>query len=294
MQELIHISQDNEKFVVSARELYSKLSEDIYHYAQWTRANITNNKFAIKDIDYQPLLKVVIIKGRGRPATNDFMLTMDFAKRISLLSKTKKGVFVRDYFLACEKKAIDLSNTSVAVADKGGLLIDKLILVCSGFLDRLRQIGEPPKQVLLPETATTTITKEEQAKIDAYDAYLKIPANAISIEEAASILKVIRRDGKGKKDAVMGRNLLFKYIRSVGWLNKNNMPIAKFSNLFIVKEVIRNKDTDCVLGIPMTLLTPQGLTELKNQLIKNHYEFADNCNVTQQTQKQKDLFTTDF
>jgi hypothetical protein len=42
--------------------------------------------------------------------TQDFALTLDFAKRLAMMAKTEKGESVRLYFLACEKKAKELTK----------------------------------------------------------------------------------------------------------------------------------------------------------------------------------------
>ncbi|MDY3443447.1 phage antirepressor KilAC domain-containing protein [Riemerella anatipestifer] len=99
MNELIKITEQNGKQAVSARELYEFLGYNKAHWAKWYRKNIEENEFAIEDIDYQTL--TLCVNGNE---TKDFALTIDFAKKISMMARTEKGEQARQYFIECEKK----------------------------------------------------------------------------------------------------------------------------------------------------------------------------------------------
>jgi len=87
------MKQQDGKQVVSARELYEKLGFNMTHWAKWCKTNITNNDFAPVDVDYQSL-RTEGENSIGRP-TEDFAISMTFAKKLSMQAKTKVGERVR-------------------------------------------------------------------------------------------------------------------------------------------------------------------------------------------------------
>lgn len=102
MGDLIRITDANGKQLVSARELYKNLGLASQHYAKWYEKNLISNDFAIKNEDYTELPQ----SGRSK----DFALTIDFAKRISMMAKTEKGEAIRKYFIECENIAKEIQE----------------------------------------------------------------------------------------------------------------------------------------------------------------------------------------
>ena len=103
MNELVKITTDsNGKKAVSAKELYEKLGYDLSQWPRWHKKNITNNEFAMEGVDYQTLRLNV---EKGRPSS-DFALSIDFAKRLSMMARTESGEEVRRYFIEVEKKYV--------------------------------------------------------------------------------------------------------------------------------------------------------------------------------------------
>lgn len=100
MQELIKITKKDGNDVVSARELYEYLGFDVSQWARWYRRNILLNDFAFELVDYQQL--DIVSNGN---TTKDFAITIDFAKKISMMARTEKGEEARNYFIEMEKKA---------------------------------------------------------------------------------------------------------------------------------------------------------------------------------------------
>ena len=83
---------------VSARELYEKLELPRQHWARWSRGNIEENPFASENDDWIALP----IMGKGYKS-KDFIISVDFAKKLCMLTKTSVGEKIRNYFLTCEK-----------------------------------------------------------------------------------------------------------------------------------------------------------------------------------------------
>lgn len=99
MNELIKIEERNGNQVVSARELYEFLGFNITHWKRWYKKNILDNTFAIENQDWEGFA----IMANGNE-TQDFALSIDFAKRLSMLARTDKGEQIRQYFIECERK----------------------------------------------------------------------------------------------------------------------------------------------------------------------------------------------
>ena len=102
MKELIKITNNNGKSAVSARELYDFLGLDKSNYKRWYVKNIETNDFSEEGVDWVVLVIETNTQG-GRP-TRDFALSLDFAKKLSMIANTPKGEEARNYFIACEKK----------------------------------------------------------------------------------------------------------------------------------------------------------------------------------------------
>lgn len=85
--------------VVSARELYNFLGFDASQWSRWSKKNIVNNGWAKEGEDWQRL----DIMSNGNPTT-DYALSLDFAKRLSMLARTHKGEEIRKYFIEKESQ----------------------------------------------------------------------------------------------------------------------------------------------------------------------------------------------
>ncbi len=102
MNELIKVETNSkEQQVVSAKELYDFLGYDKSQWARWYKKNIEDNDFAIEMVDYEGFDRM----SNGN-ITKDFAITIDFAKKLSMMAKTEKGEEARNYFLNCEKQII--------------------------------------------------------------------------------------------------------------------------------------------------------------------------------------------
>jgi len=101
MNELIKVTtSEGGKQVVSAKELYSFLELEKAHWKRWTNKNIVKNVYAVENTDWQGF--TIEVNGNQ---TQDYVITLDFAKRLAMMARTEKGEAAREYFLACERKA---------------------------------------------------------------------------------------------------------------------------------------------------------------------------------------------
>lgn len=87
---------------------------DESHYSRWVKSNITENPFAIENEDYwvlstdgenSALMRSLSEKPKtGRGNTQDFKLTANFAKKLSMQGKTERAEQAREYFIRVEDK----------------------------------------------------------------------------------------------------------------------------------------------------------------------------------------------
>jgi hypothetical protein plarl_21461 len=102
MNELIKITEYNGNQAVSARDLHKFLEVE-------TRFDIWCNRMFdygfTENVDYQHLYKnVQLPNGATRQVLDDYALTLDCAKEISMIQRSKKGKEAREYFIECEKQ----------------------------------------------------------------------------------------------------------------------------------------------------------------------------------------------
>lgn len=111
MNELIKIDSDNK---VSGRELYKFLELASGQFSRWAKSNITENKFAEQEVDYTGV--DIVVEGNN---VIDYELSIEFAKKLCMVSHTRRGEQARQYFIECEKqlKSVNKSLDSYMIDD---------------------------------------------------------------------------------------------------------------------------------------------------------------------------------
>lgn len=113
MEAIVKITEKDGKTVVSARELYLALGYNESLWSKWYKKNIVTNRLCIENEDWV-LLVPMTSEGKKGQFGQDFAITIDFAKRLSMMARTEKGEEVRRYFIDCEEKAKQQSILSPA------------------------------------------------------------------------------------------------------------------------------------------------------------------------------------
>ena len=121
MEELIKVQVENDRQLVSARELHKGLGLK-KKFTDWVKQNFKGFE---EDQDYTTSPKGHLVKsGNGTVrAYDDYLLTIDMAKELCMMSKTEKGKEVRKYFIQVEKnwnspdmimhRALEFSNARI-------------------------------------------------------------------------------------------------------------------------------------------------------------------------------------
>lgn len=100
MYEIIKITETNGRKAVSAKELYEKLGLNKAVWSRWYDKNIIKNPYAIENEDWVGFN--IVLNGNE---TQDFALSLDFAKKLSMMARTEVGEKMRQYFIEVEKGA---------------------------------------------------------------------------------------------------------------------------------------------------------------------------------------------
>lgn len=163
VEELIKIKTENDRQLVSARDLHKAL-EVKTRFSLWTEQNF---KMFEEGADYTSVVVTTEVQNNGgiqQRELQDYAVTIDMAKELCMMSKTPKGKDVRQYFIQAEKnwnspemvmnRALKISNAQVQkltlqlkvqapkvtyydqVIDKNGL---------TNFRDTAKMLGWKPK-----------------------------------------------------------------------------------------------------------------------------------------------------
>lgn len=130
--DLIKITEKDGQQLVSARELYEGLELNKSNWVRWIDTNIIHNEFFLENIDWVGF--VTVTKGNE---TKDFAISLEFAKHIAMMAKTKKSHEYRNYFIQCEKKVKELKRITpqnyiealkaLVVAEEERLLLEQRV-----------------------------------------------------------------------------------------------------------------------------------------------------------------------
>ncbi len=164
MIELIKVQKNG----VDARDLFEFLGET-GRFRDWIRTTLLSYDFE-KGNDYQE----IIIELEKRNFRKDYILSLDTAKELAMLSKTVKGKEARNYFIKCEKVAKEAyAVRQVAIETRKGLT-DRI--KDAGENERMNGFAYPSYTLLVYKTLgidykkmkkfRETLSKNDQIRVD--------------------------------------------------------------------------------------------------------------------------------
>lgn len=156
MNKLNIIKNKNGNDAVLCSNLFRGLELDDTNYMYWIKKNIVNNQFAINGVDFVPLSSknypitdfkndFGITKGqrvRNKNKGIDFVLSLDFAKSLAMMTRTAKGQEVRKYFLECERMAKAKESEQITLLKQKLSIYEKMELVRNTRKELNRQMRE--------------------------------------------------------------------------------------------------------------------------------------------------------
>jgi anti-repressor protein len=217
----LQINYEAEQPTVSARELHSMLGLE-KRFSAWFE---TNSQGFIEGEDFTSVLSGTVVNNGASRELQDYNLSVDMAKHISLMSRTEKGK-------ECRQQLIDLEkawNTPEQVMARALRLADKTI--------------EDLKSKVI----------EMKPKADFFDAVAD-SKTAVAIGDVANVLGI-----RG-----IGRNRLFEILRDKKVLKEDNQPYRKFIDMgyFRVIEQKYQKNSETVISFK-TLVYQKGIDYIR-------------------------------
>lgn len=212
MEELIKVTVKNDRQLVSARDLHKGLQLTT-RFSKWANQNF--NEFE-EGIDFMSVTAVTNMPNGGTKPIKDYVLTLDMAKELCMMSHTELGKKYRRYFIELEKKW----NNPMEVVKRGYAILQN-------------------------ENAQLRIANREMKPKALFADAVSTAKTNILIGELAKILKANGVDHitVNGKQVTMGQNHFFQWLRENGYLIKRkgtdyNAPTQMAMNrkLFKVKE----------------------------------------------------------
>ena len=101
MNELIKITEHNGNQAVSARDLH-KFLEITERFSSWFERMLQYG--FVENQDFTSAKSFTLVNNGAQREIDDYALTLDCAKEISMIQRSKKGKEAREYFIECEKQ----------------------------------------------------------------------------------------------------------------------------------------------------------------------------------------------
>ena len=171
---------------VNAKDLYDFL-ECKTQFAEWIKNRISVYGFE-KGKDYIVLKETLKNLNGGRPSEN-YHISVDMAKELSMVERNEKGKQARTYFIECERQVKQIESK-----------------VPSNFAEALQLAADQAKQL-----------EEQRPKVE-FAEKVETSVNSISVAEFANLLT--------KNGYKIGQNNLFKWFYENGYLIKRNWVLC--------------------------------------------------------------------
>lgn len=252
MKELIKITSENGKQLVSARELHEFL-EVKSKFTTWFN-RMCEYGFE-ENVDYvipkNGTLENTGFEGLGTPKV-DYAITTSMAKELSMIQRTEKGKQARLYFIECEKRALSISEK------------DKLLLGL--FSNNKLTVAESHKQLVELEVSEAVKPLNDKIQIDAP----KVTFAETVLKSSDNIL--IRELAKISSDTGLkiGQNKLYEKLREWKYIFKNSTEpyqSAIDKGFFVIKETTSKTPYGVKIN-KTTMVTPLGQIKIIEKLRK--------------------------
>ncbi len=245
MKELINVQVKNNQQLVSARELHKNLDLK-KKFSGWWEQNSRSFEYGV-DYTWEPQSYHVQIGNGASRIEDDYFLTIDMAKELCMMSKTKRGKEVRKYFIQIEK---NWNSPEQLVKRTLAILNDENIKL---KFENKKLIGTNKQQA-------------DKINHDADDVLfshaIRYSNHAIKIRELAAILT--------QNGFVIGQNQLYKLLRLEHYISKHGtLPMGDKTKrgYFRIKHGITNGR-----AWSTTLVTPEGQKHIISKALRGMFD----------------------
>ena len=192
MQELIKVTEENGEQLVSARELYNFL-EVTERFSNWFERQM---QFGFEEnIDFTGCK---FFNTQANQELQDYILKIDMAKELAMLSKSEKGKEIRKYFIELEK-----------AWNSPEKIMARALQIANHQIETYKQQIEYQKPLV--EFADKMLGSKDSLLIRVY-------------------AKLLNDEG-----LKIGEKKLYSWFRDNGYLNRNNEPYQQYMEYFEVK-----------------------------------------------------------
>lgn len=247
-KELIKIIEQDGQHLVSARDLHEFLNVT-ERFQQWFNKRIKKYGFE-ENVDYSGCK---IFHTLANQELQDYALTMDMAKELSMVQNNEKGKQARKYFICCEKKL------------KENKLIKEFNLPKT-YKEALLQLvaaEEEKEKLITANKEKENKLLEQQPKMELYNQFIESDTT-YTVNEIAKVLAI----------PGMGRNNLYKFLRYKNIIiDEGYETYQKYIDKGYVEHITRNykgKDNKMFTEIAC-VFTAKGIEWLYKKLKKDGY-----------------------
>lgn len=168
----------------SARDLHAYLGI-VKPFTDWLKVQIDRARLK-EDVDYLFHLEVNNPEG-GRPR-HECAITLDAAKQIAMMSGGDKAFEVRDYFLACERKAMERFDPMAYLNDPAN--VRSLLLT---YTEKVIALESRVVETEAKVAQQVAIVQEQAPMVEALNR-IAISDGSFSLREAAKVLQMREKD----------------------------------------------------------------------------------------------------
>ena len=158
MEELIKIKNENGKQLVSGRELHEFLGVT-ERFQQWFDKRISKYGF----IEGEDFTGCKVFNTLAKQDIQEYIITTDMAKELSMVQNNEKGRQARKYFIQCEKKLKEVANSQQTLP-QDYLSALKALVASEEEKSLMKPKVEYYENVLKPDTYVKFVTSTAIAK----------------------------------------------------------------------------------------------------------------------------------
>ena len=245
MEELIEVQVKNDRQLVSARDLYKGLGLK-GRFSRWFK---TNSELFTENEDFYKCTSSTVVNNGAVRELDDYLLTIEMAKQLTMMARTEKSKLYREYFLDLERKwnspemvmhrALEFSNARI-------------------------------KQLTAKNQSLVNQNKGLQDKIDRdaddvlFSHAIGYSNHSITVRELAAILT--------QSGYVIGQNQLYELLRLKHFISKySTLPMGSKIKIgyFRIKHGIKNGH-----AYSQTLITPKGQKHILSKCLRGTWDDA--------------------
>lgn len=251
MEELIPIKLVNNRHLVSARDLHKGLGLTT-RFSKWVSQDFKGLK---KNTDFMSVTTVTDMPNGGTKPIQDYLLTIDSAKKIAMMAKTDKGNQVRDYFIEVERKY----KEQISLKQPDSYMIKDPIKRAERWIQEKKDYL---KQKQLADKEAKQLKDQENDVI--FSKTMLATNHACKIRELAADLT--------KMGFIIGQNQLYELLRKEKYISKfSTMPMGDKvkRGYLIVRHGVKNGH-----AWSQTMVTPKGQKHIIGKCLRGKWDKA--------------------